>query len=334
VSTVDPNASKPSRRRVPTATADPRVEDPSGSIVRGSGRSRGRTQRPATPDPEVKDPLARLAELDEVPADAENDPSAIPDIVWADQANQVSNGETNGHAEDVAIAPVARSTSIDAAIPTSAIPATKVLKAPAAEPHAAVIETLNEPVAPPVTRSTLLVEPEVAPAVVPVVEPRRAKPVIWRRTARPRVRRVTRVLRHIDTWSVFKVALVFNLVAYLVSLTAAVLLWNVSYRTGTIDNVEKFFEQFGWSTFQFRGGELYHNLWIAGLFVAIGLTGLCVMLATLFNLITDLVGGIRVSVLEEEVITKAGQRQTDPVSAAVESPAPPATEAVHGPLPG
>ena len=42
--------------------------------------------------------------------------------------------------------------------------------------------------------------------------------------------------------------------------------------------------------------------WIAGLFVVIGLTGLAVLLATLFNLITDLVGGMRFTVLEEEVV--------------------------------
>jgi hypothetical protein len=60
---------------------------------------------------------------------------------------------------------------------------------------------------------------------------------------------------------------------------------------GTIDNIENFFEQFGWESFEFRGGELYHNLWVAGLFVAVGLTGLAVLIATLFNLITDLVGG-------------------------------------------
>ena len=128
------------------------------------------------------------------------------------------------------------------------------------------------------------------------------RPVLFRRRAR--VRRVTRVVRHIDTWSVFKVALVFNAVLYVVCLTAGVLLWNVAYATGTIDNVEQFFEQFGWSSFEFKGGQIYHNAWVAGLFVAVGLTGFIVLLATLFNLITDLVGGIRVSVLEEEVVVK------------------------------
>ena len=124
------------------------------------------------------------------------------------------------------------------------------------------------------------------------------------RRGRPRVRRVTRVVRHVDPWSVFKVALCFSLVLYGVCLTAGVLLWNVAYTTGTIDNVQRFFESFGWDTFRFKGGELYHNAWIAGLFASLGLTGLIVLTATLFNLITDLVGGIRITVLEEEVVER------------------------------
>ena len=134
-----------------------------------------------------------------------------------------------------------------------------------------------------------------APYPIPMTVPR----VLGRK---PRVRRVTRVVRHVDPWSVFKIAIVANVVLYLIVLTAGVLLWNVAYATGTVDNVERFFESFGWSSFEFNGGEIYHNAWIGGLFVVIGLTGLAVLLATLFNLITDLVGGMRFTVLEEEVV--------------------------------
>ena len=121
---------------------------------------------------------------------------------------------------------------------------------------------------------------------------------------RPRVRKVTRVVRHVDPWSVFKVALIFNLVLFAVLLTAGVLLWNVAYATGTIDNLERFFESFGWSDFEFDGGAIFHSGWVAGLFGVVGLTGAAVLGATLFNLITDLVGGIRMTVLEEEVVER------------------------------
>ena len=171
----------------------------------------------------------------------------------------------------------------------------------------------------------------------PVLETRPLRrPINVRRAPRPRVRRVTRVVRHVDTWSVFKVALVFNVFFYAVSLIAGVLLWQVAYATGTIDNVEKFFEGFGWETFNFNGGQIFHNAWIAGLFVAVGLTGLAVLLATLFNLITDLVGGVRFSVLEEEVRPRA-ERGTEavvlePVPEAIDDPDSAATVVEESPV--
>ena len=120
-----------------------------------------------------------------------------------------------------------------------------------------------------------------------------------------RVRRVTRVVRDIDPWSVFKVTLVLHFAIYVAVLVASVLLWNVANATGTVDNVERFFESFGWESFTFNGGELFHNLWILGLLFVFLLTGLAVVGAAIFNLICDLVGGIRVSVLEEEVVMRA-----------------------------
>ena len=131
-------------------------------------------------------------------------------------------------------------------------------------------------------------------SLTPVVLPRH----------RSRVRRVTRVVRHIDTWSVFKIAVLFNIFLYAVCLTAGVMLWRVALNTGTIENIERFFESFGWQTFELKGGEIYHNAWIFGLFGVVGLTGLAVLAATMFNLITDLVGGVRVTVLEEEMVAR------------------------------
>jgi hypothetical protein len=95
----------------------------------------------------------------------------------------------------------------------------------------------------------------------------------------PRVRRVSRVIREIDPWSAFRVGIVFHGVLYLMALIALVLLWSVASATGTI----------------------------------VLLTAIWVLCATVFNLITDLVGGIRVSVLEEEVVVSTvegeGKRQ-------------------------
>jgi hypothetical protein len=218
----------------------------------------------------------------------------------------------------VALPQADRSTSADLALPVH-LPPIQLQPDPPEEddrpePVTAWVPTVLAPSTP-----SILVEPEVfevePEAFELAAEPQVAiapsdgvsqqtRVVQSGRRPRRRVRRVTRVVRHVDPWSVFKVALVFSFVLYGICLTAGVLLWNVAYTTGTIDNLQKFFESFGWSSFRFKGGQLFHNAWIAGLFGALGLTGLALLGATLFNLITDLVGGIRVTVLEEEVVER------------------------------
>ncbi len=126
-----------------------------------------------------------------------------------------------------------------------------------------------------------------------------------RRSRRPRVRRVTRVVRRVDTWSVFKVALLFWVVAYLILLVAGVLLWSVAVSTGTVDNVESFIKDLlALDTFTFDGQKIFRASWVLGAFMAVAGTGFTVTLAVLYNLFSDLVGGIRVTVLEEEVVQR------------------------------
>ena len=133
-----------------------------------------------------------------------------------------------------------------------------------------------------------------------------AQPAKSPASRRPRMRRVVRVVRDIDAWSVFKVGLVFHLVIYVIALIATALMWSVANQTGTIDNVENFFESFGWETFSFDGSALFSNFAAFGLLAALLGTALWVVGAVMFNLITELVGGVRVSVLEEEVVLESG----------------------------
>jgi len=115
------------------------------------------------------------------------------------------------------------------------------------------------------------------------------------------------VLRDIDAWSVFKVGIIFHLVLYVVALIAVSLVWSVANSTGTIDNIENFFESFGWETFSFDGSSLFSNFAAFGLLAALLGTALWVIGAVMFNLITELVGGVRVTVLEEEVALQPTQ---------------------------
>ena len=172
--------------------------------------------------------------------------------------------------------------------------------------------------------------PPTRPPEQPVatLRPTTVAPVPRLAGRRPRVRRVTRVVRHVDPWSVFKVAAAFSVVAYAIALVAGVLLWNVAYATGTIDNIERGMESTGWEVFELDGGEIFHNAWIGGLFGAVAMTGLAVLVATLFNLITDLVGGIRLTVLEEEVVEKTASPMRRFATASTRRPAPPPPETV------
>ncbi len=157
------------------------------------------------------------------------------------------------------------------------------------------------------------VDPEPGAAVEPVVEPvveaeggpLRPAPSAWQRwrMRRPRVRKVSRVVRRVDAWSVFKVALVFWAVAYAVALVASVLLWNLADTTGTIANIEGFVKElFALDTFELQGDVIFRAAMWLGAVLALAGTAASVVAAILFNLITDLVGGIRVTVLEEEVV--------------------------------
>jgi hypothetical protein len=327
----DKPTTTPSRSTAKAAPGEPKVT----SSKAGSAA----TKRPARPagSRNESDVLERLSRLDAAGAEAapNAEPVVLPPIVEADPSfpaiDRASTKVLEAVAEPVrgVVAPSSRvdpplDTIPDVVFATGLDQPTALAPVPVREPMPAVvpvpdIEPMPATSAPPVAPVAPMPEPE--PVVV--AERQNSRSTMLRR-GKPRVRRVTRVVRHVDTWSVFKVALVFDTILYLVCLTSGVLLWNVAYATGTVDNVEKFFEQFGWESFEFHGGELYHNLWIGGLFVAIGLTGFAVLLATLFNLITDLVGGIRVSVLEEEVVARAPARDADhTVTTVAQSPAKP-----------
>ncbi len=132
-----------------------------------------------------------------------------------------------------------------------------------------------------------------------------------RRAHRPRVRRVTRVVRRIDTWTVFKLSLLFWAVAYLILLVAGVLLWSVAISTGTVDNVESFIKDLlALDSFTFDGQKIFRASWVLGAFMAVAGTGLTVTMAVLYNLFADLVGGVRVTVLEEEVVQRPPTRRS------------------------
>ncbi|MEZ5381502.1 MAG: DUF3566 domain-containing protein [Microthrixaceae bacterium] len=121
------------------------------------------------------------------------------------------------------------------------------------------------------------------------------------RRERFRARRVRRLVRHVDPWSVFKLSLVLNVCMWFIFLVAGVTMWSVARSSGTIENFEKFIAQsFSLTDVSIDADLLFRVYSLIGLIITLALTGAAVIGSILFNLISDLIGGVWVSVIEEE----------------------------------
>jgi hypothetical protein len=107
------------------------------------------------------------------------------------------------------------------------------------------------------------------------------------------------VLRRVEPWSVLKLSLVFYLCVCLVLLVAGVVLWAGASATGVVGNVESFFQDAGFDGFTFSPGMLLRGFAVGGLVLVVAGTVANMLLATLFNLMSDLVGGVRVTLSED-----------------------------------
>lgn len=112
------------------------------------------------------------------------------------------------------------------------------------------------------------------------------------------VRRVRRIIRRVDPWTVLKVAVVFNAVAALVFVLGTWVLWSLSLQRGIPDRIVEIFDRITLTLA--IDGELYFRVIVLLAIVgAIVFTGLMTLGAVLYNLIADLVGGVEITVLEE-----------------------------------
>jgi hypothetical protein len=123
------------------------------------------------------------------------------------------------------------------------------------------------------------------------------------RRRRLQSRKVRRVVRHIDPWSVLTFSVLFHLCVFAALLLASVLVWNAAEASGTIENLEALILDLGdYETFEIDGDAIFRAaVAIAGI-LTLASSVLLVLLTVVFNLISDLVGGIRVTVIEEETV--------------------------------
>ena len=145
-----------------------------------------------------------------------------------------------------------------------------------------------------------------------VKAPTEAPPEKARRSRKGRVeaRRVQRIIRHVDPWSVLKFSLLLYFSLFLIVLSAGVLLWLAASATDVIGGVEAFIEElFGFDTFAFEPGQILTASVLGGLVLVVAGTAANVVFAVLFNLISDVVGGLRLTVIEEETVRRVRREE-------------------------
>ncbi len=132
------------------------------------------------------------------------------------------------------------------------------------------------------------------------------------------VRRVRRIVRKIDSWTVFKVSAIFWIVAGLALILGFVMFWSVIDASGIPDRLVETLTEIGLfeqGTDPFADSERFLRIAVFGSITwSVVATGLTTLAAVMYNLISDIVGGVEFIVLEENL---------QPAATAPRAPFPP-----------
>jgi transmembrane protein DUF3566 len=138
---------------------------------------------------------------------------------------------------------------------------------------------------------------ESTPAVAPVGT--MASAADQRRGFRKRPRQTRVVIRKVGPWSVFKFSILFYFCIMLVVLLALGMLYSVLGAAGALDSVTKLArELFSDKTFTIHGDWIFERLALIGVAMVFIWSLINVFVAFLYNLISDVVGGIEVTLAE------------------------------------
>lgn len=114
------------------------------------------------------------------------------------------------------------------------------------------------------------------------------------------VQRVRRVIRKVDPWTVLKVSLVFNAMMAFVFVLGTVIFWAIFVNAGIPERINELALLIGLENGINLEGQVYFRIVILlSVIGTIMLTGFFTLSAVIYNLISDLVGGVEVIVLEE-----------------------------------
>ena len=119
------------------------------------------------------------------------------------------------------------------------------------------------------------------------------------------VRRVRRIIRRIDPWTVFKVSSIFSLITALAVVLGLVMFWSVIKAAEIPDKITDILVKITLlkeGANPFGSDEYFLRLAVFGSIVgAVLSTGFATLGAVMYNLIADVVGGIEYVVLEESL---------------------------------
>jgi uncharacterized iron-regulated membrane protein len=128
-----------------------------------------------------------------------------------------------------------------------------------------------------------------------------------KRVASPRQvfeRRYVQTVRSVDLWSVLKVSICFYLCALIVMLVAGIMLWWIASAAGVVASIESFVGQLvNNKDFRLLSWQVLRAATLMGLVVVCLLTVITVLAAAFYNLFSELLGGIEVTVVEQEELT-------------------------------
>jgi uncharacterized membrane protein len=145
-------------------------------------------------------------------------------------------------------------------------------------------------------------DPTDQATVVPPASPAEARSGTARgRTERSpaRSRKARVVLRKVEPWSVLKISFLFYLCVMVVIIGAMMILYTVLGAIGALDSLTRLIRDlFADQSFEIHGGWLFTRGLSIGLVLVVLWTLINVFIVFLYNLLSDVVGGIEVTLSE------------------------------------
>ncbi|SDF69689.1 Transmembrane protein of unknown function, partial [Blastococcus fimeti] len=119
-------------------------------------------------------------------------------------------------------------------------------------------------------------------------------------------RRARLQLRHIDTWSALKISLVLSIALFFIWMVAVGVLYGVLNALGVFDTLNELFGQLGTENGAEEGsdvltpGVVFGGAAIIGAINIVLLTALCTVGTFIYNMCSDLVGGLELTLSERD----------------------------------